>query len=244
MHARACAFIGNTICGCARVRRQVDHQSVRSLSAAQVPSWALDLPGFASHRVHASPPSVYDCRGKKYSIRSHNAHTPARTRARMPAPAPTHSGPPPGGGSHPRRSRHQGHHRLSAQVSPLTWSRLRTRRLRIMCLGSACACARPNPSPPRPAPSLPPSWMHAAASCGRCSPLPPSLPPAAGSRRTRASERPGHLASLPLSHRWAAAGPAAPRQGLVESHRIARQRLAIRDSVKMSASAIRRFGNS
>ena len=32
--------------------------------------------------------------------------------------------------------------------------------------------------------------------------------------------------------------------GLSESRRIARQRLAIRDSVKMSASAIRRFGDS
>ena len=46
--------------------------------------------------------------------------------------------------------------------------------------------------------------------------------------------------SLSLSHQqrdWL-------RPGLSESRRIARQRLAIRDSVKMSASAIRRFGDS
>ena len=36
----------------------------------------------------------------------------------------------------------------------------------------------------------------------------------------------------------------SPFPGLSESRRIARQRLAIRDSVKMSASAIRRFGDS
>ena len=42
--------------------------------------------------------------------------------------------------------------------------------------------------------------------------------------------------------RWPPTG--VPGPGLVQSHRIARQRRAIRDSVKMSASAIRRFGDS
>ena len=40
------------------------------------------------------------------------------------------------------------------------------------------------------------------------------------------------------------ADPSRPAPGLSESRQIARQRLAIRDSVKISALAIRRFGDS
>ena len=87
-----------------------------------------------------------------------------------------------------------------------------------------CASAKQSSpsSSPTPTPSYPP-------------PPPPSAPLAGSAGGPRAGARPRFPSGASAGQR---------RAGLSESRRIARQRLAIRDSVKMSDSAIRRFGDS